>query len=199
MFRTLSGARMVSPWLTALRSSSGATIRRSATPRRDSSRERNPFASIPSSLVRSMSDTAHYILKKGMVGTSGFEPPTTRTPSVCATRLRYVPTSRTVSFAVQQSQYVLQFLPHLVEALPGCLLRLSLGLGRRLPVHRPGVCRKLLASPGNSETFLVKQLADVKQDLEVFGPISPLPGLVLGRRELGKFAFPIPKDMGLYT
>ena len=28
-----------------------------------------------------------------MVGTGGFEPPTPRTPSVCATRLRYVPTS----------------------------------------------------------------------------------------------------------
>src|SRR5437870_2460504 len=27
-----------------------------------------------------------------MVGTRGFEPPTPRTPSVCATRLRYVPT-----------------------------------------------------------------------------------------------------------
>jgi hypothetical protein len=44
-----------------------------------------------------------------MVGTSGFEPPTTRTPSVCATRLRYVPTQHgTVSSAVQQSQYVLK-------------------------------------------------------------------------------------------
>ena len=28
-----------------------------------------------------------------MVGASGFEPPTTRTPSVCATRLRYAPIS----------------------------------------------------------------------------------------------------------
>src|SRR5206468_11950007 len=27
-----------------------------------------------------------------VVGTRGFEPPTPRTPSVCATRLRYVPT-----------------------------------------------------------------------------------------------------------
>ena len=27
-----------------------------------------------------------------MVGTGGFEPPTPRTPSVCATRLRHVPT-----------------------------------------------------------------------------------------------------------
>ena len=29
---------------------------------------------------------------KEMVGASGFEPLTTRTPSVCATRLRYAPT-----------------------------------------------------------------------------------------------------------
>jgi hypothetical protein len=29
-----------------------------------------------------------------MVGATGFEPVTTRTPSVCATRLRYAPTSR---------------------------------------------------------------------------------------------------------
>jgi hypothetical protein len=30
--------------------------------------------------------------KKRMVGATGFEPVTTRTPSVCATRLRYAPT-----------------------------------------------------------------------------------------------------------
>ena len=29
-----------------------------------------------------------------MVGVAGFEPATTRTPSVCATRLRYTPTVR---------------------------------------------------------------------------------------------------------
>jgi hypothetical protein len=29
-----------------------------------------------------------------MVGVAGFEPATTRTPSVCATRLRYTPTER---------------------------------------------------------------------------------------------------------
>jgi hypothetical protein len=29
-----------------------------------------------------------------MVGVAGFEPATTRTPSVCATRLRYTPTAR---------------------------------------------------------------------------------------------------------
>ena len=30
--------------------------------------------------------------KEKMVGATGFEPVTTRTPSVCATRLRYAPT-----------------------------------------------------------------------------------------------------------
>jgi hypothetical protein len=32
------------------------------------------------------------IARKKMVGATGFEPVTTRTPSVCATRLRYAPT-----------------------------------------------------------------------------------------------------------
>src|SRR5260370_41846714 len=32
-------------------------------------------------------------VKSGMVGTTGFEPATSRTPSVRATRLRYVPTA----------------------------------------------------------------------------------------------------------
>jgi hypothetical protein len=32
-----------------------------------------------------------------MVGATGFEPVTTRTPSVCATRLRYAPTNREIS------------------------------------------------------------------------------------------------------
>ena len=31
-------------------------------------------------------------IKINLVGTGGFEPPTPRTPSVCATRLRHVPT-----------------------------------------------------------------------------------------------------------
>ena len=31
--------------------------------------------------------------QKSMVGATGFEPVTTRTPSVCATRLRYAPTA----------------------------------------------------------------------------------------------------------
>jgi hypothetical protein len=33
------------------------------------------------------------VFKEGMVGATGFEPVTTRTPSVCATRLRYAPTA----------------------------------------------------------------------------------------------------------
>jgi hypothetical protein len=34
-----------------------------------------------------------------MVGTGGFEPPTPRTPSVCATRLRHVPTGGDVYYS----------------------------------------------------------------------------------------------------
>jgi hypothetical protein len=37
---------------------------------------------------------SHYLKTKGLslVGVAGFEPATTRTPSVCATRLRHTPT-----------------------------------------------------------------------------------------------------------
>ena len=38
-----------------------------------------------------------------MVGTGGFEPPTPRTPSVCATRLRHVPTGEFLIIATKIS------------------------------------------------------------------------------------------------
>ena len=39
-----------------------------------------------------------------MVGVAGFEPATTRTPSVCATRLRHTPTRRTLYTSFRQDQ-----------------------------------------------------------------------------------------------
>jgi hypothetical protein len=51
-----------------------------------------------------------------MVGTRGFEPPTPRTPSVCATRLRYVPTHRRrLAPPTQDCQDVPQLSPYLIE------------------------------------------------------------------------------------
>ncbi len=37
-----------------------------------------------------------YLLCFGLVGAAGFEPATTRTPSVCATRLRHAPTTSSI-------------------------------------------------------------------------------------------------------
>jgi hypothetical protein len=49
-----------------------------------------------------------------MVGATGFEPVTTRTPSVCATRLRYAPTMDSMqtklNIATELNQFRLGFL-----------------------------------------------------------------------------------------
>src|SRR5579863_8408394 len=53
-----------------------------------------------------------------MVGTTGFEPATSRTPSVRATRLRYVPTACTgcsVSLAFEKGQDSEQFFVQIEE------------------------------------------------------------------------------------
>src|SRR3954451_20948344 len=45
-----------------------------------------------------------------MVGATGFEPVTTRTPSVCATRLRYAPTGALIEREFTIPQIVKQFM-----------------------------------------------------------------------------------------
>jgi hypothetical protein len=57
--------------------------------------ERNSIPSEKRPSVNVLAVTAPGAAKK-MVGATGFEPVTTRTPSVCATRLRYAPTRREV-------------------------------------------------------------------------------------------------------
>jgi hypothetical protein len=49
-----------------------------------------------------------------MVGTRGFEPPTTCTPSMCATRLRYVPTQSKIG-RVQKNGRVCNLLRNGIE------------------------------------------------------------------------------------
>src|SRR5262245_49638202 len=63
-----------------------------------------------------------------MVGTRGFEPPTPRTPSVCATRLRYVPTpGANLAPAIQNCQDVPELELHLIELFGRRAGRLGLG------------------------------------------------------------------------
>ena len=46
-----------------------------------------------------------------MVGATGFEPVTTRTPSVCATRLRYAPTKKITYLQKAACDAIAQFDP----------------------------------------------------------------------------------------
>src|SRR5512145_1242815 len=63
-----------------------------------------------------------------MVGTRGFEPPTPRTPSVCATRLRYVPTQgANLAPAIQNCQDVTELQLHLIKLFRSRAGRLGLG------------------------------------------------------------------------
>ena len=95
--RTRRRTWMVSAWLTALISREGATTVTSPTSPSFSASARMPGASMPSSFVTRISRMANvssgqqHFTGTGMVGTAGFEPTTTCTPSKCATRLRYVP------------------------------------------------------------------------------------------------------------
>src|SRR6202021_142532 len=69
--------------------------------------------------------------ERKMVGTTGFEPATSRTPSVRATRLRYVPTACTVcsvSLAFEKGQDSEQFFVQIEEEF-ALSLRGSLAAG----------------------------------------------------------------------
>src|ERR1700692_4605070 len=72
-------------------------------------------------------------LRGKMVGTTGFEPATSRTPSVRATRLRYVPTACTacsVSLAFEKGQDGEEFFVQIEEKF-ALLARGRLAAGRR--------------------------------------------------------------------
>src|ERR1700733_9663507 len=73
-----------------------------------------------------------------MVGTTGFEPATSRTPSVRATRLRYVPTACTgcsVSLAFEKGQDGEEFFVQIEEKFALSLRGSFAAGGRSMSVH----------------------------------------------------------------
>src|SRR5271168_4262734 len=78
-----------------------------------------------------------------MVGTTGFEPATSRTPSVRATRLRYVPTActaRSVSLAFEKGQDGEEFFVQIEEEF-ALLAGGSFAAGcRSMSVHDGAFC-----------------------------------------------------------
>src|SRR5262245_13346238 len=89
------------------------------------------------------------------VGTRGFEPPTTRTPSVCATRLRYVPIELTLGFPLEQSQDLAQFIPYAQQH--------TVAFGP-FGDFRP---RQMLPGAGDSEAAFVKKAFDLQDHFDI--------------------------------
>src|SRR5688500_5900887 len=132
-----------------------------------------------------------------------FELATTYTPSRCATRLRYIPTTSNGSFtiAIQESQYFAELLAHLAQ-------RAALGLGGRDGgLRRAGRYRRVdaprelglqsLLGPRDGEALLVEKLLDAQHGVDVAPAVDPLPRAVLRRGQRGKLRFPVPQDIGL--
>src|SRR5262249_3426750 len=106
-----------------------------------------------------------------------------RTPSVCATRLRYVPMSPTLGFPLEQSQDVAQFLAHLSEHLISVFFLRSPRFGQHL------------SGAGNGESPLVKQFLYSKKVFDILPFIYVMGGLGALRDEVREFGFPETKNI----
>src|ERR1700730_5444614 len=154
-----------------------------------------------------------------MVGTTGFEPATSRTPSVRATRLRYVPTavltsnrpnqraeSQSESASLRLSppfekrqespQSVAQIEKHFAaEELSGPL---GGGIGEQaLGIGRPVLLAEVPARARDGESFIVEQALDAKDHVHVVLAIEAAATGALERLKHGKLSFPIAQHEGL--
>src|SRR5882762_9617299 len=173
---------------------------------------------VPSQKIeRAWSDKILFIIarKKEVVGTTGFEPATSRTPSVRATRLRYVPTaaartepnskrarrgphstSTSVSPAFEKrqesAQRVAQIEQHFAAQKFGSVL-----VVRRRGHHLGAtstVPAKMSASAGDGKAFVIKQALDLEDQVNIFLAVHAMPIRALNRLQHGKFAFPVAQD-----
>src|SRR5262245_36582416 len=131
-----------------------------------------------------------------VVGTRGFEPPTPRTPSVCATRLRYVPTQgANLAPAIQDCQDVPELNLHLIKLFGRWTSRLGLGFGGA--ANREKRCsgivlprREHLSGSGDSEPAFVKQTLDRDHHLDILPTVHPSTVGTLGGRQCRELRFP---------
>src|SRR5580765_498674 len=110
-----------------------------------------------------------------MVGAPGFEPGTSRTPSVRATRLRYAPTYLArLSSAFEKGQESAQRIAHIEEHFSVQKLRRSItGRNRRATVRLSGRAAFPQVSPRarNRKSFVVQQPLDFQDQVDIFLPV----------------------------
>src|SRR6266851_4092623 len=152
-----------------------------------------------------------------MVGTTGFEPATSRTPSVRATRLRYVPTGKLTAtgqrnqkaesgegistskvsppFEQRQesSQRIAQVQQHLAaQKLRGPFRRITgasaLGFGGAF------MLAKMPPRARDGESFVVEQPLDAEDHVHVFLAVESMAAGALDRLQHGEFGFPVTQN-----
>src|SRR5262249_2314825 len=110
------------------------------------------------------------------------------TPSVCATRLRYVPmfnTEFTLGFPLQQSQDLAQFVPHAQQHTVA------------LRSLRCLCASQILASAGYREASLIEKALNLKDHFDVAFAVDAMSGFAFLRSEVRKLRFPEAKDVRL--
>src|SRR5262249_10897130 len=127
-----------------------------------------------------------------MVGAPGFEPGTSRTPSVRATRLRYAPTNPILprSRLFEKRQERPQRIAHIEQQL--AIQQLVRTMPRRN--RRAFLCAAAFAQmtprAGNRKTLVVEQPLDLQDQLHVFFVVEPPTVRTLLRLQHGKLRFP---------
>src|SRR5205809_5058669 len=138
----------------------------------------------------------------------GFEPPTTCTPSRCATRLRYIPIRRRSDLfsiiPVQESQYFPKLIADLVQrclagiAAAGAVAAVAARRGRPRRRRAAGHLHlEPLLCAGEREPLFVEELLDAQHGLDVAAAVDALSGGVLGGSEGRELRFPVAEDVGL--
>src|SRR5712692_9894049 len=135
----------------------------------------------------------------------GFEPPTTCTPSRCATRLRYIPMRRRSDLfsiiPVQESQYFPKLIADLVQRFLRCIAAGAAVAARRGRARRRRAAGHLhleaLPRAGDREPLFVEKLLDAQDGLDVAPAVDALSGSVLGGSEGRELRFPVAEDVGL--
>src|SRR5258708_7552327 len=152
-----------------------------------------------------------------MVGTTGFEPATSRTPSVRATRLRYVPTGKLtatgqrnheanregistskVSPPFEQRQESAQRIAQIEQHLAAQKLRaafsrmarpraLSLPISFMLAQKPPRAC--------DGESLVIEQSLDPEDHVHVVLAVETVTAGTFDRFQHGEFGFPVAKDV----
>src|SRR5277367_834630 len=144
-----------------------------------------------------------------MVGTARFELATSRTPSVRATRLRYVPTASaprlrsrkptnlTVSLAFEQRQQTAQCIAQIQQRAAAEQLDGGFGVAETARLFAFGFgefaqsVAQMAPCARDGEALIVKQATNLQHQVDIFLAIQAMPALVLHRLKHREFALPI--------